>query len=435
MRDVGDLSRLLRLRVSDDAMQASLDIHPPGPDEEPLTPDEILIWLETRGIGSPVDTDAVAEALLDVQTSREPRSDIIVTIGTPPRTGTPAHLELDVTCSDPDGIIRVVREGQQLAHQVAEQEPISGSDVHGQVLQPEVREVPHYEPGLGTSVEAGIVVASRAGMVRLDGTRLTVEDQLELTPARSLANPVIRFPGTVTVADGVRDGLRLQSGGSVIASGTLDVRELMCRGRLETVGLIGHDASPVRAGEFVQLKFVEHCILECLGPIQISDSMYQAEARSLQSVVFGKSAKVTGGAIVARDLIDANSVGNEAGVPVQLRAGVDFAVERRISSLTSRQQQLGMGMQRLRRDMQEKVTQELLEAFHAAEAEQQQVGAQIAELLPLRFPNPQATIRVRDRLWAGVTLEIAGVQLQISESTGKLVAKLDPDAGRIVLES
>ncbi len=435
MRDADQLSRILRLRVSDDSMLASLDVHPAPEDEDAVSVDEVLVWLEDHGIRAPVNSDAVTEAIFEAQTSRRVQTGVVVSGGTPPRNGIPAHLELDVTCSDPDGIIRIVREGQQLAHQVEEQEAVPGSDVHGQELPPHIQSPPQYQGGAGTRMNAAFLTAGWAGMVRLDGLRVVVDEQLELTPARSIANPVVRFPGSVVVAEGVRDGLRIQAGGSVSASGTLDVRELLCRGRLEASGLIGHDGSPVRAGESVQLKFVEHCSLECLGPIQIADSMYQAEARSLQSITFGKSAKVTGGAIIARDLIDANAIGNEVGIPVQVRVGVDFAVERRILALTNRQRQLGMGMQRLRREMQEQVTQDLLEAFHAAEAEQQQLAAQIAELLPQRFPKRDAVIRVRDRLWPGVVLEIAGVQQEITEVTGKLEAKLDPQTDRMVFES
>ena len=443
----------VEVTVAEDGMSARATFYPHAPGGQPVTRGYVEQMLKHAGVFHGVDWDAVDEAVNACSNEGEPRQDFVIARGTAPKPHVPAHYTLygtlagkrsaiDEAGRDPAGVLRRHHELPVVlaGHTVAELEPDRpgefGVDVSGEYVVFGEDEPEPLSSGENTSDRGDRIVAEESGLLRIDGGKISVEQDLALSCDIDNATGDISFPGNLSLSGTVHDGFGLWIGGDLATKEVLDAHEVFCRGQLTAVGgIIGKQHGLVRSRGKVRAKFVESCTVESKSAVYVERSTYNADILSLDRVVTGKHGKLVGGEIRAAHGVTAEEIGNDAEIHTVIAVGTDFIIGRKLKQVKGKIESLQLEIDRVDKRMAAHPSRELEERRLRLAEKRQEYTVILSNLVGKLDRDEHAKVVARSTVHRGSIIEICRATFVVEETRGPTTFRLDTTSGRIVVES
>lgn len=278
------------------------------------------------------------------------------------------------------------------------------------------------------------LVAACDGSFCSDAMRFWIDQVLTLESGVGYDTGHIDFDGDVRIHGEVAAGFRVHARGSVYASQTLDVSEVVCNGEITTpAGIIGRKGSTLRAGGRVRAKFLENCDLWTSGSIEIEASVLRCHVRTLGTLTMGPQGVVVGGRIEAQNGIDVFQVGNAQGVVTEVVCGMDFAIVEkmewaRIQSLSLVRQLQTLESHRLKHPGDERALAQACAKVRQQVLRLNELSRSLAAAID---QNDSAVIWIRGEVHAGTRIEICHVVHHVRKTQSRMKYSLDKETGTI----
>ena len=443
-----------KIRVDANRMTAWLELYPAVSEGIPVDLSEVLLALERERL--PADPERVGR-LVERCNSGETivEDDAVVLRGTPPAHPAPASIRflcaMERTRSyeaDTDQTVDwknmwntpIVSQGDPIAVVTLPVPGTDGVDVFGAP----VPAVPAkdlgivYGPNVGVTPEGGteLAVSRIDGQPVFDGRHLDVVAVLNVKGDVGMHTGDIDFPGAVVIERSVQQGFRVKATGDVQVGGGVFNARIFCGGVCRVKGGVIGDQSVIRADKGATVGFVEYGSIVSTGRIDVLGYALFSTLKSRDTVfVLGKNQRgVVGGMVMARNMIELFSAGSILEPVTQLQAGSDPFVEEWLKDIAAKRteteglkQRVELALASLKTRTHgfqpDKMTAEDRRTTLALAEQHKKLSKTLAELqsageeLKRRSSKAEggvlARIRVRDKVFPNVTLNISGQSLVI----------------------
>jgi uncharacterized protein (DUF342 family) len=361
------------------------------------------------------------------------------------------------------GRITLVQPGQPVARWHPPLPGRDGTDIFGKTIPRQL--INGTELQLGSNVkldsQTQTIVATVPGRMSAQGTRIWVDQILEINGNVDFSTGHINFPADVVIRGTVLDLFKVESGGTVQVMGAVEAAEVEAKASIIiTGGIVGKGKGICRAAGDLSAKFITNATASAGGNLT-------AQVEIANSVIFcsGK-VMVAEGPILASQVtanggVSCQSLGSPAGGQTIIDAGLDLQLcESAMKQHAEAQAQLQRAqkirltveplLQRaknLTAAQKEQATELLYNATEAEEASKQTIARLTQQLLERRA-KAQADVHVSGVIYPGTVIRFLGVQTSIDKllegpvtvqprmsEQGLKVVALRPGSASTVLDS
>lgn len=338
------IDALIRVSISDDKLEASVNISPPqnggvGPNVQ-----SIRTTLASQGVTYGIDT----KVLLTISNSPPYNQDVIIARGTKPINGIDGTYTLKFqTIKDnkpkvrEDGsvdfhnleIVENVKKDQILCDITLPTEGKDGTSVKGlRIPCVNGKPVPSLV-GNNTRIneEKTQITSSINGQVELINGKINVNETLFIKNNIDNSTGNITVAGNIIVSGSVLPGFTIKAAGNIQVNGSVNSATLIAGGNIVLQrGVIGGSLNT--QGDITS-KFIENCSVFCKGNIK-TDYIMNSNIKCGKNLhTISSISKIVGGKYVVGENIVARIIGSNAGIKTYLEIGTD-------SSSIERQQKL-----------------------------------------------------------------------------------------------
>lgn len=470
------------VEVSADGMYARGTFVPAVGGAQPLSVDEVEFELRAAGVLRGIDQELIRHCLERCNDKREIIRGHVVAVGSPGRPMIPQTFvfppriqaldpvflppeKIALLSKDADGNyvlpaadgaealhgqvdshgtvdfreiqgIFIIHEGQALAAVRPQVEGLPGETVRGEFVPFKTLPGGGMEPGPNTELRDGRVYATKNGRFAWNGHSFWVEETLELEQDVGYKTGNIRFPGSLVLKAGIKDGFKIWVGGNLDANGVIDAYEIFCGGDLNGHGgIIGRGKGLLRVRGALVSRFVEHCDIEALGPVTIENTALNSEIYTLDFLRTGEKGKIVGGHAQARAGMELAEVGNAAGVHTEISVGENYVMHRKLEYAREKFQTIGLALQRIEERVKQSQDASLHQQYDRLQEEAQRYQAMMVGILSEINDREDATLTVSGAIHAGVVVEICRVPLHIGAEMKAVRFSLDKESGKVVVEN
>lgn len=424
----------VEITVSGDAMSAWGTFFPAT---EPRG--KLIVWpdleeaLRNAGFREGLLTHEIQEVLFRFNTGHPPAERVLIARGRPPQAERPAFLKLEPRFFAPHfqdlggaqvdfkeySPFIIVKKGELLARAILPRTGVPGTTVYGTEIPAGKKDIKHIKPGTHTLFAHGKVFSRIAGRFTLEGDVFDVSDVLELDGGVGYGTGNLIFPGSVVVKGVVADGFRLVAGAGITVKGPLDASEVMCNGDLVCDGgIIGKKPGVVRVGGALKARYVEHCLVEVLGPILVNKALLHARVATNGDLTMEDAGRIVAATVWVKGNLSCGQLGGESG-PVRVVAGSDFVVQRKMDGIRSRYHHL-----------EDEVQKEKVRGVEPSSEKLAALASLVGEmnsLTPQLFCNPATEVRIAGKIVEGTVIEMGYATLTVSQPMKGQVFRLSPD--------
>jgi uncharacterized protein (DUF342 family) len=320
---------MMKIDITNQEMQAFIQVTPPGLGGCDLSADDILHFLKSNAVVHGIKEDFVQD-FADRPTYNEK---ILVAEGTQPRNGRDAYMQYNFETDQSKvhlresengkvdfkdlNIIQNVVEHQPLARKVGAEDGTPGSTVTGKMIPAAGGK--DIEIPLGKNVHIAndgvTVIADINGQVVVINGKIYVEEVYTVEGNVNLKTGNVIFLGTVMVKGTVEDGFTVKAAGNIEVYGTVEKADLDAEGDIIVhQGITGKGGGSVKAGHSVFARFIENAQIEAGNMVLVSDGIVNSQIDAERRIICqGKKANVVGGRLRAREEINANQLGSAMG--------------------------------------------------------------------------------------------------------------------------
>jgi uncharacterized protein (DUF342 family) len=233
-----------------------------------------------------------------------------------------------------DSIIEV-KKNTEVLRRFPEIKASDGYNVYGEKVAAEMLPAEGYQRGEGI-VQSGrdesIFIAAVDGCLEIDKKKISVVPVAIIKGDVDYASGNIEFNGSVHVKGSVLPGFHVKAQGDVIIEKNVDDALIEAQGSVTIrMGISGKGTTKIIAGGTVRTKYILNSSVEAGGPIEVEDSIINSHVFSNDRVsVVSKHAKIMGGEVLARHVIEANTAGSDKETTTVLTVGRNLEVEREL---------------------------------------------------------------------------------------------------------
>ncbi len=468
----------------DDGSYLRVRPHRDGEVKVRLANDKLTAYLTVKpaeGSGRPVDRQTIENALLGARVSSgiseqvltrvlkalgegKGLKDVPVARGKPPVEGGREELELFVQPTEDSGVliredgradyknrgqITTVRGGTELARLVpADAEPQPGWDVSGATIAPE--QIRKLNLEIGANIEQRqeddervTLVATTAGRLLYDGSRIEVQPVYHVQGDVSLQSGNIKFPGFVGISGTVRSGFHVIAEGEIRVGEGVEAALLSADGDIAVAqGVYGRNKGVLRTKGAVRATFIEHCTVLAIGPVTVSNYLMRCEVKSNDSVtITGDKGGVIGGTVRARAGLSTFNLGNERGIRTLVSFGQDYLVgdriereEAELEKLKKAAADLDFEMRQNEKDGDEDQLARNRRRKRQLLKEIEKRGVRLFTLRERFEEHYPAEIVVRGTLFPGVVFESHGRVREVTKARRNVTVVFDRESGHIEIK-
>ncbi len=344
--------------VSPDRMKAELTVHPPGPGgKSPAKPD-ISAVLNEKKIFFGVKEDVLERVISGMLKGVFPDTPVAVAEGTPPKNGDNGSTQFLFNTEsslkpkmNQDGsvdfknveIVSSVVKGQELARLIPPTKGVAGRDVLGQDI-PATDGAPAKLPAgpntMASPDKPDTLIAGTDGNVRYNGMNVEISEGFVVNGNVDFSTGNIKYAKSVVVSGDVKSGFKVECGGDLQVSGTIEDAEISVNGSvLCKLGFVGQGKGVINAKGDVNLTFMKNQTVKCRQNISIAKEALNCNLFARKTIaVSGNPLSIAGGRAMARDSITAHTIGNMSGVKTLVEVGTDFTL---IEELEKTEAQVG----------------------------------------------------------------------------------------------
>ncbi|MDR2608871.1 MAG: FapA family protein [Treponema sp.] len=436
------------VHVSDDAMEARVDLVKEQGAGLALRPDLVLKALAAMGVLKGVNTAAV-EAACKQAHARGSCEGALVARGKVPLAKDGFELTWLVPGGGPGpGKSIPVKAGQPVAElRPGPEGGRPGYNVKGAVLEIDkavpldlnhdesIKEVPAAERQGGEFVR---LTAACLGELCFDGKRLTVSSLQGVEGDVGPATGNIRFSGEVRIKGRVLPGFTVTGGLNVLISGSADAALISAGGKVLVAGGIrGAGKGLVRSRKTVEAAFVDQATVMAIEDIRLKSGCLKSNIKTNGMLLIDDaSGRLEGGVTKARKGVNAQDVGNEKGNRTEISFGQDYLIRDQIDALDNDIEKIRAAIKRL--DIRIQQVLKNPQALSAARAEKvklmkmlEQLNIKIFTLREKYEEHFDSEIRIRGTVYPGVVMESHDRYYEVSQARSGVVFYFDRDIGRI----
>lgn len=297
-----------------------------------LTPEMFIPELERLGVQVPPAEEELAEAFETSKTTRQIQREVIVAQGKEPEPGRDGWLEVlvqrevDDTREDEQGRIDyrhraslpMVREGDLVARVHAPEPGKGGIDLYNKTIPAKGGRVLAVSPGHGVRRRGRDgFEAMEQGLLVYEKGVLMVSPVLVVNKDVGLATGHIRAEfGSVHIRGSVNAGMRVSAPQNVVVTDAVESAFLEAGGDVEVRGgILMPDGGLVRAQGKVIAQFATNAKIEAGGDVVIGNNVTNCHIETMGSfqAVKGKGV-VQGGTLITHESVEVNELGTEMGV-------------------------------------------------------------------------------------------------------------------------
>ena len=440
----------VEVSVSDDEMAARATFHPPTGDRPPLDIDAVHAALDTKKVSAGIDWNAIKTAVLTCNTERIRLDDVVVARGTKPVDDLPPYLVVSSALLEskrkqesPAGRIdfrelspyTLVRKGDVLATLTPRRSGETGSTVRGAAIAYSKGAAPVLTPGRNTLVQEGTILAACDGRFELTEDGFRVDEVLDVPGDVDYHTGNIDFPGDVMIAGEIRDGFKVNAGGSLFCIKSIDASQIACKGDLITnQGIIGRKQAVIRVGGILRARFVEGCYIEAGDSIYVQTSILNSSVHSRNRVEMGDRGIIVGGIIYAQNGVSAAQIGTDRSSRTEIHCGIDHTVEQKLLWIRDKNIALAMKLKEIEEKMKSSpdARAKLAELQGRIKKAIHQMNESARALVQKLDRNEKAEVSVREAVFPGTYIEICHVSYLVTKPTKYVTFRLGKAEGKII---
>lgn len=442
----------MEITVTDDEMEAYADFYPPSEGRSPLNSDDAAEIIERKNLVHGVRWDDVNDALFRCNTERIAVENVLIAVGIKPLNEVPAYYSIEETLLKTPGAIDteahrvefrevspfvLVKKGDVLARLVPKQEGKFGSTVFGEAVPYGKEEIASPKPGKNTKRENGTVVAACDGRFEVEGDEFHVNEVLQIDGDVDYSTGNIDFPGDVILTGHVKDGFKLESGGTIYCGKTLDASNVT--GQKDLIvkqGIIGRKQGSIKVEGEIQAKFIENCYVEAGGMIRLEVGTINSALYTSERVELGKKGVIVGGTVYAQNGVTANQIGTALGPRTEIYCGIDYTVSNKMEWIRDNTVKLAFKLKQIEERMKTDASNRdnLLDMREKIKKTIYKLNNSTQSLIYKLEKNDNAEVTVRGTIFPGVYIEICHVSYVVGREMTHVRFKLDKEKGRVVSE-
>ncbi len=356
--------------VSDDDMQAFIEVQEPGPGGADLTSSDITSFLRNNNVVFGV----IEDALTSFEDHPVYNSPYLIAQGEAPVNGRNASISY-LFEEDPsqvklkqksDGtvdfkelnLIQNVVKGQPLARKNPPEAGKDGRTVYGKYIP--ARDGSDLQIGLGKNVSitdnGKTVIATASGQVLLLKGKITVETVLVIPGDVNASTGNVNGLGTVIIKGNVEDGYTVSAQGNIEVNGFVGKSNIQAGGDIVVKrGINGGEGEfgKIIAGKSVWSSFINNARVETGENVIVSDGVVNAHVEAAGRILCkGKRARIVGGELSASEEINAATLGSRGGAETILKVGYDPKAKIELEELLKRQENLDREQNETDRNLQ-----------------------------------------------------------------------------------
>ncbi|MGZ5607494.1 MAG: DUF342 domain-containing protein [Methylobacter sp.] len=349
------------IKVADDKMTAWLTMTP-AYGGTPVSLEQIRQSLKEKGIVSGLVTAAEIEAVL----KKGQASDYVIAQGTPAVPGLDAQFhslvpeiqerrpqidERGIADFRDLGNLILVKQGDPLMRRTLPTEGKKGKNILGQVLIPKPSQNTPFTSDLKGSMfdpdDKDLLVSAIIGQPVLVPNGVMVSPTITV-PHVNISSGNLSFDGTINILGDVMEGMKVYALNDIFIGGTVEAAEIGAGGNISIKGgVIGHiDAnggSTISTGGKISCKgsvsarFAKYVTIEAGTNIVIEEYSMNNHLTAMNQILVGKpggkKGLIIGGSARAMMLIQAVSVGSDAGIKTYIQAGLNPHIQEQLNSI------------------------------------------------------------------------------------------------------
>jgi len=348
----------IMLGMSHDSLTAHLSITPKTKDRL-FDVRDVLEVLDTEGVNYGVKRQRISDIVSQVNELHLPVKDELIAHGTAVIPGQDGQIKYYFkTCksielvSDDEGkvdhrelnLINNVENGDLLAERIPPVEAVPGTDVYGTTIEPAVVKDVRLAVGNNTRLSEDEMKC----YATCDGQVFLKNRMVQVSPIYMVPHDVdlnvgnITFNGSIVVNENILSGFTLKAKDDITVKGVVEGANLIAGGNISIKGGIkGQGKCKVQCkGDFLA-SFVERCVIEAHGNVQILSSCVNSEVTSFCKVEMTRGkGSIIGGEVRGVQGIDCVEAGSKLGIVTRLVAGDKFIIRQRINETMGRQKEI-----------------------------------------------------------------------------------------------
>lgn len=315
------------LLVSDDGLEASLNISTMTVDGVRLTNDDIRTTLHACGITYGIRDDLIDQALSTSESGVA--ISLPVAQGIPPQHGVDAHIHYVKTGPTSGELLTngridfheqnypwALKRGETVAYFIAAKEQVDGTNLRGEAIPATPPKTIDLTLEGAHLDENNRIIADIDGTLIINGDKLCITDLLVIDGDVGPQTGNIHCDNDVHVKGYIRPGFSFQSGRSVIIEKNIEDATIICSGDVTIKGGIRGLKSEVFTPGNIHVGFIENAQISVNGDITVAESVINSEISSNGVITVGSNkarhSAIIGGHTRAFKHIEANVLGSKS---------------------------------------------------------------------------------------------------------------------------
>ncbi|PNS00119.1 polymerase [Petrotoga mexicana DSM 14811] len=345
------------LRISEDGMVASLKLIDDG---RPPTIGGIKAFLKEKGVVVGIKSEVIEEIVSEPQFDKE----YVIAYGIPPKVGKDAQLifqknieeKLNITENSyvdlkESSQLIIVKRGDILAEIIPPTKGEPGRSVRGEKI--EGIQGKELKLNLGNN----IVVNNNKIISKIDGKfisketsnseiSLDVSDEHKIDGNIDYSTGNVRFPGKLIINGDVKSGFHVEATSYLEIKGVVESATVFCEGEAKIFGIKGAGKSSIKV-KILRCNYIENANIEAEEDVIVKTAIVNSNIKAGKHVIVeGGTGKISGGYILATNLIEAEILGSEMGVKTICEVGVLPDLNEELNKL---EQKITLDMENLRK--------------------------------------------------------------------------------------
>ncbi len=442
---ISAVPEIAKIRISDDRMAAVIRLYPPSNQGKLFNKSDLLGELTLAGIKYGI-IDKAVDTLVATPVFGH---DIIIARGKEVRQGRDAVIQYNFDTKplakpkmNEDGTVDFhqlnlftrVEKDQLLATLIPEDAGEPGIDVYNKPIPPrKVRKAVLKGDRNTRLTEDHLQMYSEvSGDVKLEGDTVFVSNSYVVPADVDASTGDIIYDGNVIVNGNVRTGFMIQSKGDVQIKGVVEGAEIFADGNIILArGIQGMNRGLLEAKGDIITKFIESAKVKSGGTVRSGSVLHSTVEAGDKILCEGRKSYVVGGTLIAGNLIDVKTIGNDMGTITNVMLGVDASVSKNLSVMLKEAE---MNKEQLEKCIQvlllfkkkvaagQKLTPDKIEIVKSASVEktrleerQTELTAKIIETKQLIEANTKGRLKVSDVIHSGVNITISNCQYTVKD--------------------
>jgi hypothetical protein len=320
------------VRLSEDGMLATIKLVDDG---KPPTIGGIQSILKEKNVAVGIKAETIEEIISDPNYDKE----YVIATGIPPKTGKDGKIifqkfmEKDTNSENNYMDLKerseliIVKRGFELARIEPPTKGEPGKTVTGEVIEGLEGKEAKIKTGENTLIVDNTIIS------KIDGKFITKKDSngeiiIDVTDEHKIEGNIdystgnVRFPGKLIINGDVKPGFVVEATLYLEIKGIVESATTICEGDAKIFGIKGSGKSLVKSKNLT-CNYVENATIEVAEGLVVKTSIVNSNIKAGKHVIVeGNKGRISGGSILATNLIEADILGSEMGVKTICEVGI-----------------------------------------------------------------------------------------------------------------